>query len=49
MARMQNSYALFPDDPLTALINPSTGNVIPDMPADSHTIARMTGKLSLKI
>jgi len=41
MARLQNSYALFPNEPLTALISPITGEAIPNMPADSNSIAQM--------
>ena len=43
MARLQNSYAGAPDDPLIGLVNPTTGRVIANMPADSEALSHMTG------
>jgi len=43
MARIQNSYAQSPTDPLAALVNTTTGAPIPNLPPDSASIARMNG------
>ena len=43
MARIQNTYAISPADPLAALVNPTTGAFIPNFPPDSASIARLNG------
>ena len=43
MARLQNHSATSPHDPLVPLINPVTGVDIPNFPADSGTINRLSG------
>ena len=43
MARLQNSYAVRPNDPLTSLINTTTGQIIEDVPVDSQALSRMNG------
>ena len=42
IARTQNSMVAFSDRELTALVNPSTSQNIPDFPRTAATLSRMT-------
>ncbi|KAL8742266.1 MAG: hypothetical protein Q9190_005218 [Brigantiaea leucoxantha] len=42
MARLQNHHASSPTDALTPLVNLATGQDIPNFPADSNSITRLT-------
>ena len=44
MARLQNSFAASPNDPLAPLRNPVTGAMVYNLPTDSSAIARFNGK-----
>ena len=44
MARLQNHHASSPTDALTPLVNLATGQDIPNFPADSNSITRLTGE-----
>lgn len=41
MARLQNTYAISPDDALTALVNLTTGAFIPGFPENSASITSL--------
>lgn len=47
MARLQNTYAVSPTDPLSALVNHITGLPIENMPADSQSITQLSGNDAL--
>lgn len=46
ISRLQNSYVTSSHDPLIPLINPTTGVVIPHLPANSDAISGLPGKQS---